>query len=100
MTNQNSYTDDSAQENTWQIGPRTLPPPAGASDAMRASIAESPQPDPAFMQIVAVDQLVQVDVSGRCDVYWPITSQSTDQVDIEPVDPIRAVGVGSSPDPP
>jgi len=51
MTNQNPSSDTYTQENTWQIGPRTLPPPAGASDAMRASIAETPQPDPAFMQI-------------------------------------------------
>ena len=51
MTNQKSSTDNQAQENTWQIGPRTLPPPAGASEAMRASIAETPQPDPASMQI-------------------------------------------------
>jgi len=51
MTNQRSSTDTNAQENTWQIGPRTLPPPAGASDAMRDSIAETPQPDPVTMQI-------------------------------------------------
>jgi monoterpene epsilon-lactone hydrolase len=51
MTNQESLTDASAQENTWHIGPRTLPPPAGASDTMRDSIADTPQPDPAVMQI-------------------------------------------------
>ena len=51
MTNQASSTDNQAQETAWQIGPRVLPPPAGASDEMRASIAETPQPDPAFMQI-------------------------------------------------
>jgi monoterpene epsilon-lactone hydrolase len=39
------------QQTAWQIGPRTVPPPAGASDEMRAAIAETPQPDPATMQI-------------------------------------------------
>jgi acetyl esterase/lipase len=51
MTNQKSTNENQTQENAWQIGTRTLPPPAGASDAMCTSIAETPQPDPAFMQI-------------------------------------------------
>ena len=51
MTYQKSSTDTNAQENTWQIGPRTLPPPAGASDELRDSIANTPQPDPATFQI-------------------------------------------------
>jgi len=51
MTNQKSSTDNQAQENTWQIGPRTLPSPAGASDVLCDSIANTPQPDPAVMQI-------------------------------------------------
>jgi acetyl esterase/lipase len=44
-------TDNKTQETAWRIGPRTLPPPAGASDVMRDSIANGPQPDPATMQI-------------------------------------------------
>jgi len=44
-------TDNKTQETNWRIGPRTLPPPAGASDVLRESIADSPQPDPAIMQI-------------------------------------------------
>jgi monoterpene epsilon-lactone hydrolase len=51
MTNQASSTDNKAQQTAWLIGPRTLPPPAGASDEMRDSIADGPQPDPATMQI-------------------------------------------------
>lgn len=51
MTNQKSSTDNKTQETEWHIGPRTLPPPAGASDVMRDSIANGPQPDPATMQI-------------------------------------------------
>ncbi len=34
-----------AQKVSWQIGPRTLPPPEGASDVMRDSIANTPQPN-------------------------------------------------------
>ena len=44
-------TDDKTQQTTWRIGPRTLPPPAGASDVLRNSIADTPQPDPVIMQI-------------------------------------------------
>jgi acetyl esterase/lipase len=31
----------------WTVGPRIVPPPAGASDRLRESIARTPQPDPA-----------------------------------------------------
>jgi len=34
-----------AQDSNWTIGSRTLPAPAGASDALRAAIANTPQPD-------------------------------------------------------
>ena len=34
-----------AQDSDWTIGSRTLPAPAGASDALRAAIANTPQPD-------------------------------------------------------
>lgn len=33
------------QDTSWVIGERQLPPPAGASDALRTVIAASPQPD-------------------------------------------------------
>ncbi len=34
-----------AQDSDWTIGSRTLPAPAGASDALRQAIASTPQPD-------------------------------------------------------
>ncbi len=34
-----------AQDSDWTIGSRTLPAPAGASDALREAIASAPQPD-------------------------------------------------------
>ena len=37
----------------WNIGSRTLPPPAGASDVMRDSIASTPQPDVEAMRQLA-----------------------------------------------
>jgi hypothetical protein len=40
-----------AVDAAWRIDFRTLPSPAGASDVMRDSIANTPQPDPAVMQI-------------------------------------------------
>jgi acetyl esterase/lipase len=51
MTDQKSSIDNNNQETAWRIGSRTLPPPAGASDALRASIANTPQPDPSVWQI-------------------------------------------------
>lgn len=47
MTNQAKSTDNQAQENTWHIGPRTVPPPAGASDVLYNSISNTPTPDSA-----------------------------------------------------
>ena len=32
-------------QDAWTVGPRTVPVPAGASDALRASIGSTPQPD-------------------------------------------------------
>ncbi len=39
------WTTALAQDSDWTIGSRTLPAPAGASDALRAAIANTPQPD-------------------------------------------------------
>jgi len=44
-------TDNKAQESAWRIGSRTLPAPIGASDVLRDSIANTPQPDVATMQL-------------------------------------------------
>ncbi len=35
----------SAAKEPWTVGPRTLPVPAGASDALQASLASAPQPE-------------------------------------------------------
>jgi acetyl esterase/lipase len=51
MTEEETMTDNQAQENAWKIGPRTLPPPTGGSDELRNAIANIPRPDPASMQI-------------------------------------------------
>jgi monoterpene epsilon-lactone hydrolase len=40
-----ALTSSAEPKGTWEIGVRALPPPAGASDALRAVIAASPQPD-------------------------------------------------------
>ena len=39
-----------AEEKAWVLRERTLPAPAAASDALRASIAKAPQPDVARSQ--------------------------------------------------
>ena len=48
---QQTMTDNKTQETTWRIGPRILPPPAGASDVQRDAIASTPAPYPAVMLI-------------------------------------------------
>jgi acetyl esterase/lipase len=94
MTNQQSSTDNNAQENTWQIGPRTLPPPAGASEEMCTSIAETPQPDPATMQIEPQSEsewftvIAQMD-EGKAEVVYGLSEQfsiSIKQEKIEGID--------------
>ncbi len=44
-----------AEDASWQLGERTLPPPAGASAELRASIASTPQPDVAAGRAFATD---------------------------------------------
>ncbi|MCZ6656006.1 MAG: alpha/beta hydrolase fold domain-containing protein, partial [Gammaproteobacteria bacterium] len=39
------FTPVDAQEKAWTLGSRTLPAPTAASDALRASIADTPQPN-------------------------------------------------------
>ncbi|MGD8270199.1 MAG: alpha/beta hydrolase fold domain-containing protein, partial [Desulfobacterales bacterium] len=37
--------ENKAPNSVWTIGPRTLPPPSAASDAMRKAILKTPAPD-------------------------------------------------------
>lgn len=49
--------EPATNDGTWTIGARTLPPPAGASDELRESIASTPQPDPSRIErIPATDE--------------------------------------------
>ena len=67
MKDQNSSPDKNPQDSAWQIAPRTLPPPAGASDEMYTSIAETPQPDPAAMQIDPQSEAEWIAVIAQMD---------------------------------
>ena len=51
MINQTSSSNKKALEIVWHIGPRALPSPAGASDVLRDSIANTPQPDRETVQV-------------------------------------------------
>jgi len=94
MTNQKSSTDNNAQENTWQIGPRTLPPPAGASEEMCTSIAETPQPDPAVMQIEPQSEaewaavVAQLD-AGKVEAVHALQEQLSVSVEGDEIDGIK-----------
>jgi len=53
MTNKEPSIVSTAQEASWRIGPRTIPPPAGVSDAIYNSISKTPTPDSALnLQLV------------------------------------------------
>ena len=91
MANQNSSSGLNAQDTAWQISPRTLPPPAGASDVMRASIAETPQPDPAVMQIEPKSEaewlavIAQLD-EGKVDMAREISEKFSVSVEHDTID--------------
>ena len=68
MANQKPTTDQQVQENAWHIDSRILPPPAGASDVLRDSIANTPQPD--------VDAMRQL--APRTKEEWLAVIQQTD----------------------
>ena len=98
MTNQKSSTDNNTQENTWRISPRTLPPPAGASDEMRTSIAETPQPDPATMQIEPQSEaewfavIAQMD-EGKAEAVHDLSEQFSISIEQEKVKGINVYQV-------
>ena len=98
MTNQKPLSDNQAQENTWQIGPRTLPPPAGASDEMRAAIAETPQPDPATMQIEPQSEaewfvvIAQMD-EGKAEAVHDLSEQFSISIEQEKIEGINVYQV-------
>lgn len=60
---------DKIQETGWNIGPKILPPPAGASDVMRESIANTPQPD--------VAEIAQVNPKSEAE--WLALIAATDE---------------------
>jgi acetyl esterase/lipase len=91
MSNQKSSTDNNAQETAWLIGPRTLPPPAGASDLMRDAIAITPQPDPTTMQIEPQSEaewlavIAQLD-EGKLDMAREISQQLSVSVELDAIE--------------
>jgi acetyl esterase/lipase len=46
------WAENEVQEVAWQIGPRTLPPSVGVSDAFRESQVNTPKLDPSVMDFV------------------------------------------------
>jgi monoterpene epsilon-lactone hydrolase len=98
MTNQKSSTDTNTQENTWLIGPRTLPPPDGASDFMRDAIAITPQPDPAAMQIEPQSEaewlavIAQLD-EGKLDMAREISKQFSVSVEHDTIEGVNVYHV-------
>ena len=98
MTNQALSTDNNAQETAWLIGPRTLPPPAGASDLLRDAIANTPQPDPAVMQIEPkseaewLEVIAQLD-EGKVDMARDISEQFSVSVEHDTIERVNVYHV-------
>jgi len=87
MKNQESSTDKKAQETAWRIGPRTLPPPDGASDVLYNSISNTPAPDPEVnLKLVPQSEaewlavIAQLD-EGKVDMARDISEQFSVSVD-------------------
>jgi monoterpene epsilon-lactone hydrolase len=101
MTNQKSSTDNKAQDTAWHIGPRTLPPPAGASDLLRDAIAITPQPDPAMMQIEPKSEaewlavIAQLD-EGKLDMAREISKQFSVSVEHDTIEGVNVYHVTPS----
>jgi monoterpene epsilon-lactone hydrolase len=89
------------EKSVWQIGPRTLPPPAGASDEMRASVAETPQPDPAAVQIEPQSEaewlavIAQLD-EGKLDMAREISKQFSVSVEHDTIGGVNVYHVTPS----
>ena len=78
MTNQQSSTDNKAQENTGQINPQVPPLPEGASDVLRAAISNSanggerfgeiPQSEDGWLAFIAADEKMRAaDIQATID---------------------------------
>jgi monoterpene epsilon-lactone hydrolase len=86
------------EKTAWQIGPRTLPPPDGASEFMRDAIANSPQPDPAAMQIEPKSEaewlavIAQLD-EGKLDMAREISTQFSVSVEHDEIEGVNVYHV-------
>jgi acetyl esterase/lipase len=98
MTNQKSSTDSKAQETAWKIGPRILPPPTGGSDELRNAIANTPQPDPATMQIEPQSEeewlavIAQLD-EGKVEANQALREQLSVSVESDEVEGVKVFHV-------
>ena len=91
-------TDNKIQETTWHIGPRTLPPPAGASDVLCESIANTPTPDPTVMQIEPQSEaewlaaIAQMD-DGKVDAARALREQLSVSVELDTIEGVNVYHV-------
>jgi uncharacterized membrane protein/acetyl esterase/lipase len=89
------------EKSVWKIPPRTLPAPAGASDEMRASVAETPQPDPAAVQIEPQSEaewlavIAQLD-EGKLDMAREISKQFSVSVEHDTIEGVNVYHVTPS----
>ena len=99
MTNKKASTDNKAQETAWHIGPRTLPPPAGASDILYNSISTTPTPDPTLnLKLVPQSEaewlavIAQMD-EGKVDMAQDISEQFSVSVEHDTIEGVNVYHV-------
>jgi len=99
MTNQKASTDNEDQETAWHIGPRTLPPPAGASDILYNSISTTPTPDPTLnLKLVPQSEaewlavIAQMD-EGKVDMAQDISEQFSISVEHDTIEGVNVYHV-------
>ena len=67
MSGQSRSAELGDREAAWHIGRRTLPPPAGASQQLRESVAATPRPDPAVAPMLPSDPAALSAIVAQAD---------------------------------
>ena len=82
------------RDTIWRLGARDLPPPAGASETLRESIAKTAQPDPGQFQIAPQSEeewlavIAQMD-AGKVDAARDLVDRLPISVDHDEIDEVN-----------
>ena len=66
-SDQSPSVEPGDRDAAWHICARTLPPPAGASESLRESVATTPTPDPAVAPMLPSDPVALSAIAAQAD---------------------------------